>query len=63
MYAFFAQHYGDLHSHVRSARRLKDTDAAHLFEQISSVVALCHESGVVLRDLKLRKFVFKNPEK
>ena len=62
-YAFFARHYGDMHSHVRAARRLKDTDAAHLFEQIASVVAHCHESGIVLRDLKLRKFVFKDPEK
>lgn len=63
VYAFFARHYGDLHSYVRAARRLKDTDAARLFEQIASVVAHCHESGIVLRDLKLRKFVFKDPEK
>lgn len=63
VYAFFARHYGDLHSHVRAARRLRDTDAARLFEQIVSVVAHCHESGIVLRDLKLRKFVFKDPEK
>jgi len=62
-YAFFARHYGDLHSHVRAARRLKDTDAAHLFEQIAAVVAHCHESGIVLRDLKLRKFVFKDRDK
>jgi len=63
VYAFFARHHGDLHSHVRAARRLRDTDAAHLFAQIASVVAHCHESGIVLRDLKLRKFVFKDPEK
>jgi len=63
VYAFFARHYGDLHSHVRAARRLKDTDAAHLFGQIAAVVAHCHDSGIVLRDLKLRKFVFKDPEK
>ena len=63
VYAFFTCHYGDLHSHIRAARRLKDTDAAHLFMQIASVVAHCHESGVVLRDLKLRKFVFKDEEK
>jgi len=63
VYAFFARHYGDLHSHIRASRRLRDTDAAQLFEQIASVVVHCHESGVVLRDLKLRKFVFKDPEK
>jgi len=63
VYTFFARHYGDLHSHIRAARRLRDTDAARLFEQIASVVEHCHESGVVLRDLKLRKFVFKDPQK
>jgi serine/threonine protein kinase len=63
VYAFFAHHHGDLHSYVRSARRLKDTEAANLFAQIASVVAHCHEAGVVLRDLKLRKFVFKDAEK
>lgn len=62
-YAFFACHHGDLHSYVRASRRLRDTDAAHLFAQIASVVAHCHEAGVVLRDLKLRKFVFKDAEK
>jgi tribbles-like protein len=62
-YAFFPQHHGDLHSYVRAMRRLKDTEAARLFGQIASVVAHCHESGVVLRDLKLRKFVFKDAEK
>lgn len=63
VYSFFARHHGDLHSYVRSARRLKDTEAANLFAQIASVVAHCHESGVILRDLKLRKFVFKDPER
>lgn len=62
-YAFFPRHYGDLHSYIRAARRLKDTDAAQLFKQIASVVAHCHESGIILRDLKLRKFVFKDPQK
>jgi len=63
VYVFFARHHGDLHSHIRAARRLKDTDAARLFEQIASVVAHCHELGIVLRDLKLRKFVFRDPDK
>lgn len=63
VYAFFPRHYGDLHSHIRTAKRLKDTDAAQLFAQIVSVVEHCHDAGVVLRDLKLRKFVFKNAEK
>ncbi|KAI0228517.1 Tribbles-like protein 2 [Lamellibrachia satsuma] len=62
-YVFFARHYGDLHSYVRQRRRLKEHEASRLFLQIVFAVLHCHESGVVLRDLKLRKFVFKNPQR
>ncbi|XP_069106337.1 tribbles homolog 2-like [Argopecten irradians] len=62
-YVFFERHYGDLHSYVRQKKRLKEEEASRLFEQISDAVYHCHENGIVLRDLKLRKFVFKNPER
>lgn len=62
-YVFFAQNYGDLHSFVRSRRKLKEVLAVRLFEQIVSAVAHCHDNGVVLRDLKLRKFVFKDADR
>lgn len=62
-YVFFRRSYGDLHSYVRSKRRLREPEALHLFRQIASAVAACHEAGVVLRDLKLRKFVFQDPER
>eukprot|EP00914_Ancora_sagittata_P018583 GHVO01036848.1.p1 GENE.GHVO01036848.1~~GHVO01036848.1.p1 ORF type:complete len:350 (+),score=30.42 GHVO01036848.1:820-1869(+) len=62
-YVFFPGHYGDLHSYVRSKKRLRESQAVALFEQIVSAAAHCHENGVVLRDLKLRKFVFKDPER
>jgi tribbles-like protein len=52
-----------LHSYVRSKKRLRESQAVALFEQIVSAAAHCHENGVVLRDLKLRKFVFKDPER
>lgn len=61
-YVFFPQHYGDLHSYVRHKKRLKEDEASRLFKQIVSAVQHCHDNGLVLRDLKLRKFVFKNPE-
>jgi len=61
-YVFFASGHGDMHSFVRSRRRLKEETASRLFYQIVSAVANCHESGIVLRDLKLRKFVFKEEE-
>ena len=62
-YVFFARNYGDLHSYVRSKRKLKEAEAIRLFYQVASAVAACHENGVVLRDLKLRKFVFKDEAK
>lgn len=62
-YVFFEWSYGDMHSYVRAKRRLKEEEAGRLFFQIASAVAHCHESGVVLRDLKLRKFVFKDKER
>lgn len=60
-YVFFGRSYGDLHSYVRSRRRLREAEALHLFSQVARAVAACHEAGLVLRDLKLRKFVFKDP--
>ena len=62
-YVFFSRHYGDLHSYVRNKRKLREPEAIRLFRQIVSAVEVCHENGVVLRDLKLRKFVFRNEEK
>jgi len=63
VYVLFARHYGDLHSYVRRRRRLREGEAWTLFRQIMLAVQHCHSEGLVLRDLKLRKFVFKNPQK
>lgn len=63
VYVFFARNYGDLHSYVRDKRKLKESEAIRIFGQIVSAVDHCHENGVVLRDLKLRKFVFKDAER
>ena len=56
-------HYGDLHSYVRTRKRLREAEASRLFAQITAAVCHCHESGVVLRDFKLRKFVFKDADR
>jgi len=50
--------HGDLHSYVRSRRRLREASARALFRQVVSAVHHAHTRGIVLRDLKLRKFVF-----
>lgn len=62
-YVFFARNYGDLHSYIRAKRKLKEAEASRLFNQIVSAVRHCHQNGIVLRDLKLRKFVFKDAER
>jgi tribbles-like protein len=57
-YLLFPPASTDLHSYVRLRRRLKEPHARHLFAQIVSAVHEAHSKGIVLRDLKLRKFVF-----
>lgn len=59
-YIFFQ---GDLHSYVRVRKRLREPEAKRLFRQMCEVVKSCHEQGIVLRDLKLRKFVFADAER
>ena len=58
IYLMFPPCHGDLHSYVRTRRRLREPGARHLFRQIVSAVHEAHCKGIVLRDLKLRKFVF-----
>jgi tribbles-like protein len=60
MYLVFPRSHGDLHSHVRQKKRLREQEARRLFRQMAETVRACHDAGVVLRDLKLRKFVFSN---
>ncbi|XP_007901647.1 tribbles homolog 1 [Callorhinchus milii] len=62
-YVFLEKGHGDMHLYMRSCKRLGEEEAAQLFEQIVSAVAHCHDSGIVLRDLKLRKFVFSDEQR
>ncbi|XP_057557972.1 tribbles homolog 3 [Hippopotamus amphibius kiboko] len=63
LYAFFPRPHGDMHSLVRRRRRLPEPEAAALFRQMATALAHCHQHGLVLRDLKLRRFVFTDPER
>ncbi|XP_023022995.1 tribbles [Leptinotarsa decemlineata] len=63
MYLVFPKPHGDLHSYVRTRKRLRESEAKKLFKQIAETVQVCHENGIVLRDLKLRKFVFSDHER
>lgn len=62
-YLIFSPSYGDLHSHVRNSKPVGETFARKLFRQMVGTVKACHDKGIVLRDLKLRKFVFADPQK
>ncbi|XP_075438227.1 tribbles homolog 1 [Ascaphus truei] len=52
-----------MHTYVRSCKRLGEEEASKLFKQIISAVSHCHQSSIVLGDLKLRKFVFSDKER
>ncbi|XP_053724855.1 tribbles homolog 3-like [Synchiropus splendidus] len=58
VYIFLPDHYGDMHAYVRSRKRLGEEETASLFTQMLNAVEHCHHHGVVLRHLKLRRFVF-----
>ncbi|XP_062379256.1 tribbles homolog 2-like [Sardina pilchardus] len=63
VYVFFDHSYGDLHSYLRSVKKYREDEAARLFHQMVSAVAHCHDYGVVLMDLKLKSFVFKDEDR
>uniref|UniRef100_A0A182W8L9 Protein kinase domain-containing protein n=1 Tax=Anopheles minimus TaxID=112268 RepID=A0A182W8L9_9DIPT len=62
-YLLYSPSEGDLHSYVRVRKRLREPEARRLCRQMCEVVKSCHEQGIVLRDLKLRKFVFADRER
>ncbi|XP_060735799.1 tribbles homolog 2-like [Tachysurus vachellii] len=62
-YIFFEHTFGNMYRHVQSSQGLCEDEALRLFHQIVSVVAHCHNNGVVLPRLKLKNFAFKNKER
>lgn len=63
VYVFSARPYGDLHNFLKQRKKLREGLAATIFKQIVLLVQDAHRKKVVLRDLKLKKFVFEDPEK
>jgi tribbles-like protein len=53
----------DLHAYVRRRRRLSEPEAARLFAQALEAVAHCHRNNVIVRDIKLRRFVFTDAQR
>ena len=63
VFVFSGWTYGDLHHYLREKKRLNEAQAAPLFRQIVSLVLDAHSQGIALRDIKLKKFVFEDPQK
>ena len=52
---------GELYKKSQTSE-LKEKEIAHIFNQIMSAVAYCHEKGIVHRDLKLENILFASEE-
>lgn len=50
--------FEDLHTYLRDKHRLSEAEARTLFHQICETVLVCHRNGIILRDLKLKRFFF-----
>ena len=55
--------YGDLHNFLKAHKKLSEAQAAPLFRQIVSLVKGAHQRNIGLRDIKLKKFVFVDPDR
>lgn len=55
--------YGDLHQYLRQKKRLSETQAAPLFQQLVRLVYKAHARGIALRDIKLKKIVFEDQQR
>ncbi|KAM6457977.1 tribbles homolog 3 [Liasis olivaceus] len=63
VYVFLEPGKDNMHDLVRRRKRVPELEAVSLFRQMAEAVAHCHQHGIVLRDIKLRKFVFADRER
>jgi serine/threonine protein kinase len=63
VYVFYSPYFGDLHSYMKEKKKLDELEAKFIFKQCVQAVLDCHENGIILRDIKLKKFVFLNEER
>jgi tribbles-like protein len=50
----------DLQSHLQAKGKFPESNCRQYFQQILTLVRDCHRNNIILRDLKLRKFIFKS---
>lgn len=63
VYVLFEPHYGDLHSFMKEKKRLEENEARLIFRQCVEAVQSCHDNGIIIRDIKLKKFVFLDEQR
>ncbi|CAF4305676.1 unnamed protein product [Rotaria sp. Silwood2] len=56
----YSNYSNNLHTYITEKHRLNEHESRNLFTQIVSAVKMCHQIGLIIRDLKLRKIIFNN---
>lgn len=54
----YPSYVSNLHTHITEKQRLTENQSKNLFSQIARAMKICHQVGLIVRDLKLRKIVF-----
>ena len=56
----YPNYSSNLHTYITEKHRLSENKSKNFFTQIVKAVKLCHQVGLIIRDLKLRKIIFNN---
>jgi serine/threonine protein kinase len=56
----YPNYSSNLHTYITEKHRLNENESRNLFSQIVRVIQMCHQVGLIIRDLKLRKIIFSN---
>lgn len=54
--------FGDLHGYLKHNKKLSEVQASLYFQQVVNIIDQAHRRGIVLRDIKLKKFHFTDPQ-
>jgi serine/threonine protein kinase len=56
----YPNYSSNLHTYITEKHRLNENESRNLFSQIIRATQMCHQVGLIVRDLKLRKIIFNN---
>lgn len=56
----YPNYSSNLHTYITEKHRLNENESRNLFSQIVRAIKMCHQVGLIIRDLKLRKIIFNN---